>query len=226
MRSVLFTGLPGSGKSTAISILASFLESRDGSGSVLVLKAEEGEQDAACQVPPGGGCRTVDLSRGCVGCTSLTAGLYDALEDLHSGPSPSWLIIEASLLGFQTIKQTVTQSLPEEAQPFTVLLIESGGWAELCEEAPLLADGIAAQADLALINQIASRPPDAIFAVADRVSRAKPALPVKTLRLQGLPPGDLFSILAEAGLESPAAPAAAAAHGTADERASVPPAPA
>ncbi|MDR3153734.1 MAG: hypothetical protein LBW85_05545 [Deltaproteobacteria bacterium] len=225
MRTVLFTGLLGSGKSTALLSLAFFLKRKGGPKSVAAVETESGEKAVASELAADKGYLTTDLTRGCIGCTSLTSGLCNTLENLlHSCPPPSWLLIEASSLGFQTIKDTVIQSLANEAQPFTVLMIEAGGWAELHQEAPLLADGLAAGADLVLVNIFDHLSPDTISAIEAQVSRVNPACPVKAARAPDLDPADAFRNFLEAGPEIGAGPACQAARGTADERASVPPA--
>jgi G3E family GTPase len=204
--------------------LAYFLKEKDGAKPVAVVEAEAGEKAVACELAADGSYRADDLTRGCVGCTSLTAGLWSTFEELRSGPLPAWLLIESSTLGFQTIKDTVVHSLPNEAQPFTVLMIEAGGWAELYEEAPLLADGLAASADLVLVNIFTPLDPEVLSGIAEGISRANPGCPIKAAPVLDLTPGDLYRILLEAGLGTEAGQAAeTAARRTAVERASVPP---
>ncbi|MDR1080460.1 MAG: hypothetical protein LBQ79_05770 [Deltaproteobacteria bacterium] len=224
MRTVLFTGLLGSGKSTAVLSLASFLKEQGGPQSVAVIETEAGDKAVACELSAGGSVLAEDLTRGCVGCTSLTSGLCSTFDNLRSGTPPSWLLIEASSLGFQTIKDMVVQSLNDGAQPFTVLMIEAGGWADLFEEAPLMAEGLAASADLALVNLFTPLSRDVLAGIASGISSANPGCLFKAASVQQTSPGDLYRIFQEAGLgnETGQAAGAAAARGMADERASVP----
>ncbi|MDR1038122.1 MAG: hypothetical protein LBT40_16625 [Deltaproteobacteria bacterium] len=218
MRTVLFTGLLGSGKSTAVSSLALFLRELGGPQSVAVVETEAGDSPVACELSP------EDLTRGCVGCTSLSAGLWETLDELRTGHRPSWLLVEASCIGFQTIKDKVVQSLTDSAQPFSVLMIEAGGWADLYEEAPLMAEGLAAGSDLALVNLFSPLSGDELSAIAGGISSANPACRFRAVPLLETSPCDLYRIFQEAGLvtENGQAAGAATARGMADERASVP----
>ncbi|MDR2611433.1 MAG: hypothetical protein LBG06_00815 [Deltaproteobacteria bacterium] len=209
MRTVLFTGLPGSGKSTTLLNLASFLkEKEDHHKSVAVVETEEGEKDVIRHLSGKPEFLTFDLTRGCIGCTSLTSGLCNALEVLQPEPRPSWLLIETSCLGFQTVKDTVGQSLPGEAQPYTVLVIESGGWASLLVEAPLLAEGLTVAANLILVNDFATLPPATLSTLASDISRMNPVCPVKVVRVTEMNPCEAFRPLLEPGTEIEAGAAA------------------
>jgi G3E family GTPase len=203
MRTVLFTGLSGSGKSVALLALASFLKEREAPLKRLaVVETEEGATDVIRELSGDPAFRTVDLTRGCIGCTSLTAGLGNALESMRAGPVPSWLLIEASCLGYQTIKDIVAQSLPAEARPFTVLVIETGGWASLREEAPLLADGMMTAADLVIVNDFGSLTPATLSALAAELSDANPACLLQAARVPEMDPGEAFKpLLSEPGNE-------------------------
>jgi G3E family GTPase len=223
MRTVLFTGLPGSGKSTAVLSLAHFLKERERPQAVAVIETESGVKEVIRKLSSDSAFIGIDLTRGCIGCTSLTSGLCNALEILHSGPKPSWLLIESSSLAFQTVKDMVLQTLPNEAQPFTVLMIEAGGWAELYQDAPLLADGLASGADLALVNIFTPIPPQEFSSIAEGIARVSPACHVEAVSAPELDPGRVFGSLLETGFDREAGPLARSARGTADQSASVPP---
>jgi G3E family GTPase len=222
MRTVLFTGLKGSGKSTAILSLACYLKKRGGPSPVAVVEAESGELDVCSKLSHDKAFHTADLTRGCVGCTSLTSGLSNALDILHSAIHPAWLLIESSAIGFQTIKDIVVQSAPGTAQPYTVLLIEAGGWAELCQGSPLLADGLVRGADLALVNIFETLPPDTLSTLTRNFSSVNPDCAVKAVRVPDSDPADLYASSLESGQDTEAGPVGQVAAGMADERASVP----
>ncbi|MDR1313177.1 MAG: hypothetical protein LBQ12_05650 [Deltaproteobacteria bacterium] len=229
MRTVLFTGLLGSGKSTVILKLASFLKGQDGPQSVALIEAEAGDKSLTCEFAADSAIAAEDLTRGCVGCTSLAAGLCSALEKLQSGAPPSWLLIEASTLGFQTIKDMVAQSLPDGAQPFTVLVLEAVGWADLYKEAPLMTVGLASGADLVLINSFPSVAESPVGLLSDTIagiSEANPGCLIAVAPFREMDPTKLFRIFQKAGLETGQAAQAETGRGMADERASVPSVPA
>jgi G3E family GTPase len=186
MRTLLITGFLGSGKSTVLLSLAAYLRKKDGPRAVVIVENELGDISLAsqCATPLGDGMppgmSPLEMTNDCICCT-LTGELIGLLQDIQSNLNPSWLLIEASSLTHQSIKDTIHQTL-NTFEPISILVINAETWAEMYKEVPMLVGTQAQRADYILINKIDHVTRETLDTVKSDIRKLNPERPLRLIR--------------------------------------------
>ncbi|MDR1164639.1 MAG: hypothetical protein LBO66_01970 [Deltaproteobacteria bacterium] len=175
MRTILISGFLGSGKTSTLLNLATYLARKDGPQSVVILENEIGETSAGCPNVGQTPFFTKDLSRGCIGCTSMYGDMNDTLDEIQSRLHPSFLLIETSALSHQTILDIIHQALRPEIEPYCVLLINAreGPYPEE-GNFPLFAN-LVEKASLVLVNKVEGLGQDELDKVTSQIVELNPS---------------------------------------------------
>ncbi|MDR2338933.1 MAG: hypothetical protein LBF40_02200 [Deltaproteobacteria bacterium] len=188
MRTLLITGLLGSGKSTVLLSLAAYLGRKAGPRAVVIVENEIGDmpQEASCPMPAKGGTSpspsrpaSVEMTNDCICCT-LTGELVGLLEEIKTSYNPSWLIVEASSLAHQSIKDIIHQTL-NIFEPLSILVVDAGRWRETYEEVPMLVGTQATRADLILVTKADTVPAAELGHVLGELRRLNPSCPIRPI---------------------------------------------
>jgi hypothetical protein len=152
MRTILVTGFPGSGKTTFLLSLVARLKGESGPERAYIVLAESGNSASDEALREASPYPIVDLTRGCVGCTTMAANLLPLLEDCRSDPHPPVIFVESSSLSFKSIKNIIRDSFPGEDPPLSILVVDPELWESQLEASERLAKGMAKEADFILLN--------------------------------------------------------------------------
>jgi G3E family GTPase len=137
---------------------------------VIVLVNEVGDENVDSLLFQNSSFLTKDLTRTCVGCTSLAANLNQALLEISS-PSllPSWLLVESSPLAHHFIKDSIKQTLRLETPPLTILMIDENAWI-YHEESNLLMESLIKDASLIFLTKIKEKSSPEVLELVDKNS--------------------------------------------------------
>jgi G3E family GTPase len=150
MRTILFTGFHGSGKTTLLLSLADYLLERVDPNEVIIIGTEYGDPRVDAKLFATPFC-IKDFSRGCIGCTSMTAAFWNVFDEFHASSLPRLLLVESTPISHKTISDTIQQAFPIEDPPATILVIDPGLWDSQASES-LLASGLVTMADFVVMN--------------------------------------------------------------------------
>jgi G3E family GTPase len=181
MRTILITGFLGSGKSTVLLSLAAYLNKKVGPKAVVIIENEIGDTvlTSKCAGSFFGDMSSVEMTNDCICCT-LTGELSGLLEDIQSSINPSWLLVEASSLTHQSIKDTIHQKL-NIFEPLSILIIDASRWLKMYKEVPMLVGTQAERADFILVNKTDTVPQDELDKVAADIRNLNPSSPMRLI---------------------------------------------
>ncbi len=152
MNVVLVGGFLGSGKTTFLRHLASFLLARQGN-KVAVLENEVGEASIDDELLAREGFRVRGIFGGCI-CCQLTGDLVLAVNQIQEEFCPDWLLVETTGLAKPA---AVAETLKRYGQGITsirvVVLVDAGRWEVLAAVAPDLVLAQVGAADLLVVNK-------------------------------------------------------------------------
>jgi G3E family GTPase len=185
MRTILITGFLGSGKSNVLLSLAAYLNKKAGPEAVVIIENEIGDTilSSKCTLPSAEGMSTVEMTHDCICCT-LSGELVSLLEDIQANKNPSWLLIEASSLTHQSIKDIIHQTL-NIFEPLSILVIDASRWKELYHDIPMLVGTQAERADFILVNKtetVKREELDSIMADIRKLNPYRPLRPICALK--------------------------------------------
>jgi G3E family GTPase len=174
--------------------LAAFLRKKDGPKAVVIIENELGDISLSSKCSTSSATSfdsdmspdmskvemgPLEMTNDCICCT-LTGELMGLLHDIHSNLNPSWLLVEASSLTHQSIKDTIHQTL-NIFEPQSILVINAETWREMYTEVPMLVGTQVERADYILINKKDSVTMEILEGVTSEVRRLNPRRPLKVI---------------------------------------------
>jgi G3E family GTPase len=121
------------------------------------------------------------MTNDCIGC-DMAGELAGVISEIQSGTPPSWLLVEASSLTFQTVKDTIHLKL-NVFEPLTVLVLDSAGWLEMYTRAPMLTGTQAERADFILVNRREGQGAEAAAKALSELRSLSPSAPIRSADL-------------------------------------------
>ena len=154
MKILLLSGFLGSGKTSALLQLASFLvrdSGREGT-SVMIIENEIGEVGVDDKVLKARGLQVKELFAGCACCTG-GADLLSDIRTIRDSMGPDWIIIEATGVAYPLqIKENVEACF---RIPVKILaLADAKRWKRLHAYMAQLIEGQVENADCILLNKV------------------------------------------------------------------------
>ncbi len=154
MRILLLSGFLGSGKTSALLQLASYLvrTSDKGGTSVMIIENEIGEVGVDDKVLKARGLQVKELFAGCACCTG-GADLLADIRSIRDSVGPDWIIIEATGVAYPLqIKESVEACF---RIPVKILaLADAKRWKRLHAYMAQLIEGQVENADCILLNKV------------------------------------------------------------------------
>ena len=154
MKILLLSGFLGSGKTSALLQLASYLVRRSGRDgtSVMIIENEIGEVGVDDKVLKAQGLRVKELFAGCACCTG-GADLLADIRTIRDGMAPDWILIEATGVAYPLqIKENVEACF---RIPVKILaLADAKRWKRLHAYMAQLIEGQVDAADCILLNKV------------------------------------------------------------------------
>ncbi len=154
MRILLLSGFLGSGKTSALLQLASYLvrTSDKGGTSVMIIENEIGEVGVDDKVLKARGLQVKELFAGCACCTG-GADLLADIRSIRDSVGPDWIIIEATGVAYPLqIKESVEACF---RIPVKILaLADAKRWKRLHAYMAQLIEGQVENADCILLNTV------------------------------------------------------------------------
>ncbi len=221
MKVILVCGFLGSGKTTLIRELATFMV--EGRGMrVVILENEAGEVGIDDLFLAGQGFQVKGIFGGCI-CCQLTGEVTAAVNEIGREFSPDAVVIEATGLARPGPILDVLSRYGEGIKAIlTVDVVDAGRWTMLSEMVPSLILGQARESDMILVNKADDCDGLAIEEIASRLAAENPASRVHAVSAaRGLDPAILEEIAAcresEATVNAPRREADASLHGGAHD---------
>ena len=154
MKILLLSGFLGSGKTSALLQLASYLVRRSGRDgtSVMIIENEIGEVGVDDKVLKAQGLQVKELFAGCACCTG-GADLLADIRTIRDGMAPDWILIEATGVAYPLqIKENVEACF---RIPVKILaLADAKRWKRLHAYMAQLIEGQVDAADCILLNKV------------------------------------------------------------------------
>lgn len=152
MKVLILGGFLGSGKTTLLLRLAQYITANSAHKTPLaIIENEIGEisVDGAAL----GAYHVRELSAGCICCT-LTAGLGEAIRQLHGEYDPEYVLVEATGLAMvDKITGVIRQYLPEVNWLRALVLADASRWDDLMEGMDVFLENQMQGADVILLNK-------------------------------------------------------------------------
>ena len=95
MKTIIFGGFLGSGKTTVLLQLAKYITAKPDFPQVVILENEIGEVGVDNEILEGAALAVESVFSGCICCTGAV-DLIDAVQTIESQYEPDWLIVEAT----------------------------------------------------------------------------------------------------------------------------------
>lgn len=164
----MVSGFLGSGKTTFIRHLAGYLVMQK-EQRVVIIENEAGEVGIDDRFLSKEGFQVREIYGGCV-CCQLTGELTLAVNQLAERFNPDWVIIEASGIARPgMILGTLRKYGKGIDGIFTVVIADTGRWAELSEIMPDLIFAQISEADLVIAGKIDEASEDALQTLTGKV---------------------------------------------------------
>lgn len=152
MNFLIIGGFLGSGKTSLLLQLASYMREKLGIEKTVILENEIGEVGVDDRVLSGAGYDVRGIFAGCVCCTmsgELTLTVQAILRDI----GPEWIIMEATGMAFpQNVKENLSDTLGIDAR--ICCLVDAKRWPRLLKPMAHLLPLQLKEADVVLINKI------------------------------------------------------------------------
>jgi hypothetical protein len=132
--------------------LVSYLKDKERPDKVYIVETETGDESLEQALKS---CSTFpyrDLTRSCVGCTSLSTSFLSVLHEFGSSFLPNFLLIECSPLKYKFIYDTAWTSTPGRVKPQNLLVVDALAWETQNEDSDIMTSGLMNDADLIFIN--------------------------------------------------------------------------
>jgi G3E family GTPase len=186
--------------------MAAFLKEAARPGELCIVQTESGDPATDAKLKASSAFPVMDMTRGCVGCTSLAASVLSLLDDLSSSHSPR-ILVETSSISHKTIKSIIGDSFPGEDPPFSVLVVDPELWVSQYENSKALAESMVLLADHITLNPkvpygVATELQDKINALKDDFKLLNPSCPADAFSLKEATPEDLDAVLGFFGFPS------------------------
>jgi G3E family GTPase len=152
MRTILLTGFPGSGKTTVLLSLVSYLKDKMDPRAVLIIETENGDVHMDARLFNESPFCIKDLTRGCIGCTSMAGSLYYIIDEIRSNSFPTTILVETSCLSHKSLLTIFDDSFPSEDPPLLILVLNPQTWDTTFVESEILATSMVELSNIILIN--------------------------------------------------------------------------
>ena len=178
MKILLLSGFLGSGKTSALLQLASYLvrtSSREGT-SVMIIENEIGEVGVDDKVLKAQGLQVKELFAGCACCTG-GADLLADIRTIRDTVDPAWVIIEATGVAYPLqIRESVEACF---RIPVKILaLADAKRWKRLHAYMAQLIEGQVDSADCILLNKVDLVPEEEADAIVEELRGYNAAAPI------------------------------------------------
>ena len=151
MRFLILGGFLGSGKTSLLLQLASYMRGTLGIEKTVILENEIGQVGIDDNVLSGSGYNVQGMFAGCVCCT-LAGELTLTVQAIDRDIAPDWLIMEATGMAFpQNVKENLHDAL--EIDPRICCLVDAKRWMRLLKPMEHLLPFQLKEADTVLINK-------------------------------------------------------------------------
>ena len=154
MKILLISGFLGTGKTSALLQLGSYLVKRENKAgtSVMIIENEIGDVGVDDKVLKAQGLSVKELFSGCACCTS-GGDLLTEIKDISESINPSWLIIEATGVAYPLqIKEMISACFKLDVMILS--LADAARWKKIRNYMPDLVDAQLADADCILLNKV------------------------------------------------------------------------
>ncbi len=179
MRILLLSGFLGSGKTSALLQLASYLVRTSGQEgtSVMIIENEIGEVGVDDKVLKARGLQVKELFAGCA-CCSGGADLLSDIRTIRDSVSPEWIVIEATGVAYPLqIKENVEACF---RIPVKILaLADAKRWKRLHAYMAQLIEGQVENADCILLNKVDLVTEDEADAIVEELRNYNAAAPIR-----------------------------------------------
>lgn len=196
MNVILVSGFLGSGKTTIIREMASYMVRRK-EFRVVILENEVGEVGIDDHFLSRDGFQVRGIFGGCI-CCQLTGEITKAVNGIAAEFSPDFVVIEATGLARPSGVLNVLKEYGRGIEGFAaVAVVDAGRWEELCDITPDLVFGQIAESDLVLVNKVDEQAEGVAREIIERAGELNPGAAVHALSaLEGFEESLLEEIIA------------------------------
>ncbi|MCQ2405657.1 MAG: cobalamin biosynthesis protein P47K [Oscillospiraceae bacterium] len=155
MKTLILSGFLGSGKTSALMLLAKYIVEHskyEKPCKVMILENEIGDVGIDDKLLRGGGFQVDNLFSGCACCT-VSGELIGAVEKIEKEFDPEWLILETTGVAYpQNIKENLIDLMNIKAR--VCVLVDAKRWARLIRPMEALLSGQIQKSDCVLVNKV------------------------------------------------------------------------
>lgn len=152
MRTLLFGGFYGSGKTTIITKLIASIQGRG--ELVCVIENEIGENAIDDLLIRETKVNVTTLSGGCV-CCQITGSLIEALIKIRRDYTPDWVIVELSGIAYLAdMKEKIAQYMPGPHEVTTISILDAARWDILIKAASIVMINQLEGAEITVVNKL------------------------------------------------------------------------
>ena len=175
MKTLILSGFLGSGKTSALMLLAKYIVEHskyEKPCKVMILENEIGDVGIDDKLLRGGGFQVDNLFSGCACCT-VSGELVSSIDRIRKEFSPDWLILETTGVAYpRNIQETLKNTCGMESR--IAVLVDAARWKRLLIPMQGLLSGQIVGSNAVLVNKIDLVDEDAIAAVDADIRNFEP----------------------------------------------------